>query len=399
VYEKTLPNGVKLIVKETQGKGLVAGVAFFRGGLHGERKKGETLLLFKLLLKGTESYPDSYAVSYPFEKYGGSVYADSSDDYSELGFATRVEGLKEALSVVKELLLKPLLREEDLEREKKNQIAAIRAKRERGFSLAYEELRKLTYAGTPYETSPLGTEESVSSITRDDLVRRKEELIRGGNAVVVLVGDLKAEEAFKLLEETFKELPPGSYPVKPFKKKIEKDALKRVKREGTQSTILCAFNAPEVNTDEYFVFKVYDSLLGEGMTSRLFRRLREEKGYAYATYSFYPTRLFSPRLFAYVGTSPHKTDEALKDLVDTVRDHRVTDEEVEIAKRKEIGSFLLAHQTRLRQAWYLGFFEVTGLGWETDLKYPEKIGAVTARQVSRAVKRFIGPYHCVVVEP
>jgi len=225
--EKTLSNGTKLILKETKGKGLVAGVVFVKGGVYGEKKRGLTALLFTLLLKGTESYPDASAVSYPFEKFGGSVYSSSGEDFSEVGFATKVEGLEEGLKVIKEVLTKPLLKEEDIEREKKNQIMAIRSKRERGMSLAYEELRKLTYAGTPYETSPLGTEEDVKSITREDLLKRLEELVRGGNLVVVLVGDFKAEEVLPLLEETFSSIPEGSLEIKPFDKKIEKDALKK----------------------------------------------------------------------------------------------------------------------------------------------------------------------------
>jgi len=135
------------------------------------------------------------------------------------------------------------------------------------------------------------------------------------------------------------------------------------------------------------------------MTSRLFRVLREEKGYAYATYSFYPTKRFAPRLFAYVGTSPQKKEEALKDLVAVVKDDKVSEEEVRIAKSKEIGGFLLSHQTRLKQAWYLGFFEVMGMGWKMDLLYPERIKAVKKEEVEEAIRTYVNYHHCVVVEP
>jgi len=399
VMERTLENGVKIILKETKGKGLVSGVLFFKGGVHGEEKRGETQLLFTVLLKGSKRFPDAASVSYPFEKYGGYIYSSSEDDFSEIGFSTKVEGLKEGLEVIKDILQNPLFKEDVLELEKRNQIVAIRSKRERGMSYAYEELRKLTYKGTHYEYSPLGREEDVEKITREDLIRRFNQIKKGKNLVVVLVGDFKAQEVLLLLEEVFSSIPKGEFELSRVNKRIESNKIKRVKREGTQATILCAFNAPPKDSKDYFAFKVYNSVLGEGMTSKLFRVLREEKGYAYATYSFYPTRYSSPRLFAYIGTSPEKKEHALEDLIKVVSEGKVSDEEVELAKRKIIGDFLLDHQTRLRQAWYLGFFEVMGLGWKMDEEYTKRINEVSKKEVEDAVKKYIDYHHCVVVEP
>ena len=399
VVEKTLPNGVKLIVKETKGKGIASVVIFFRGGQNGEKKKGETHLLFTLLLKGSRAYPSSYDVSLPFEKHGGYVYTSSGDDFSELGFSTVVSDLETALRVVRDVIENPLLREEDIEREKRNTLVALRSKRERGMEFAMENLRKLTYKGTPYETTPLGTEESVSSIERKDLLRRLEELRRGGNIVVSFAGDMPAEEALRLLEDTFRDIPPGKISMEERELPIEKGEVLRVKREGTQATILCAFNAPRKGSEDYYTFKVFSSALGDGMTSKLFVELREKRGYAYATYAFYPTRYSAPRLFAYIGTSPQKKENALRDLISVVKKPELTEEDVRIAKNKIVGDFLLDHQTRLRQAWYLGFYEVMGLGWRTDQEYPDRIRKVSLEEVNSAIERYIDKYHCVVVEP
>lgn len=399
VKEIDLSNGVKVLYKETKGKGIVSGVIFFRGGQNGENIPGETHLLFTLLLKGSKGYPTSYEISFPFERYGGYIYSSSSDDFSEIGFTTKVEGFKEALNVLSDVIESPLLRKEDLERERKNTLIAIKSKRERGMEFAMENLRKLTYRGTPYETSPLGTEESVGKIRKEDLIRRLEELRRGENIVISVVGDMPAEEAIPLIEEAFSSLPKGKLNVKEMENKIEKEEILRVKREGTQATILCAFNAPSRKSKDYFTFKVLSSALGEGMTSKLFKELREKKGYAYATYAFYPTRLSSPRLFAYIGTSPEKREDALKDLIKVVKNPKLKEEDVEIARRKIVGDFFLDHQTRLRQAWYLGFYEVMGLGWRMDEEFPKRIEGVTLEDLEEAIAKYIDKYHCVVVEP
>ena len=399
VFTKELPNGVKVLIKETEGKGIVSGVIFFKGGQHGEKLPGITSLLFTLLLKGSKKFPSSYEVSLPFEKFGGYIYSSSGDDFSEIGFSTKVEGLKEALEVIADLLTHPLLKEKDIEREKENQIIAIRSKTERGMELAMNELRKLTYRGTPYETSSLGTEESVGRINREDLLRRFREVVRGGNVVVSIAGDIRAEEIMPMISKVFGRLEEGRIKTAVRGRGVRTSKTVRVKREGTQTTIVCAFGAPPRKSKDYFTFKVLTSVLGDGMTSLLFRVLREEKGYAYATYAFYPTRLISPRLFAYVGTSPSKGESALKDLLSLVKEPKIGAEDVEMAQNKIVGDFLLDHQTRIRQAWYLGFYEVMGFGWRMDEKYTEKIKGVSVRDVRRAVKEYIKHHHCVVVEP
>ncbi len=398
VQEFVLENGVKLIVKETTGKGIVSGVVFIKSGTYGEEKKGTTALMSNLLIRGTKTY-DAYSISAVFEDYGGGISASASDDYVEIDFSTKVEGLKEGLKVIKSILEEPLFREEDLERERNNILQALRSRKEKGYELAMDTLRRLTYRSSNYEYSPLGKEEDLKEIRREDLIKRWQEILKGQNVVVSLVGDFKTEEVLKLLKETFSQMPAGNYRVEPVDVPMKENLLEVVKRPGSQATVLCAFDAPAFRGKEYFAFKVLDAVLGDGMTSKLFKELREKKGYAYAVYSMYPTRLSSPRLIAYIGTSPEKRQSALKDLVEVVKNTDITPEDIELAKNKIVGDFLLAHQTRARQAWYLGFFEIMGFGWKMDEEYPERIKKVSFDDVIKVREKYLKKEHCVVVEP
>ena len=395
---ETLDNGVTIIAKSTKGKGIIAGTIFIKGGLHGELKKGITNLTVSLLLKGSKKYT-SYEIASAFEDYGGFIYTSSGDDFSEIGFATKVEGIDKAVDVINDILMNPLFKEEDIEREKKNVIASIRSKKERAMSFAMEHLRKITYKGTPYETSSLGSEEDINSVTKEDVIERWRQILKGGNIVVSLVGDMPADEMIKRFKVAFEWIGKGEIEISEKGKPIDRTEVTNIKREGTQATILCAFNAPDKNSDDYFTFKVLNSYLGSGMTSRLHRELRERKGYAYATYSFYPTRYISPRMFAYIGTSPEKREDALKDMIEVIKDRDVKEEDVEIAINKIIGDFLLDHQTRSRQSWYLGFYEIMGMGWQMDKNYPEKIKKVSKEDIERVIEKYIHNYQCVVVSP
>lgn len=398
VHYLTLKNGVRIILEETHGRGIVSGSIFIKGGTHGEKKRGTTHLMATLLIRGTKSY-DAYSIASTFEDWGGSISTSTADDYVEISFSTRPQGFEKALEVIKSILTEPLFSQDDLSREKNNTIVAIRASRERGFDFAMEHLRRITYRGTSYEVSPLGREEDIQNITREDLLERWRELVKGGNVVVSISGDISWDQVRGKLEEAFSSLPAGSYPVDTVNTYIEETKLEKVEREGSQATIMCAFNAVPYNSKDYFAFKVLTSILGDGMNSKLFKELREKKGYAYATFAMYPTRLASPRLIAYIGTSPQKAQDALQDLVKVILHSPIEEGDLQLAKKRMVGDYILDHQTRARRAWYRGFYEVLGLGYKTDDEYVSRIQEVKWEDIKRLRENLGDNYHCVVVQP
>ena len=397
--EVVLENGVKLILKETKGRGIISGYIFVKGGTHGEEKRGTTNLMASLLTKGTETY-SSYEIASTFEDWGGFISSSAADDYVKISFATRPQGLDQALKVIESMLLEPSFKEENLQVEKRRALSSIRSRREDGFELAMERLRLLTYRGTTYEVSPLGKEEDVEKINRDDLLKRWKELLKGKNIVVAVVGDMDLSQMEKKFSEVFSRLPSGEFRVSMQEVSVDAEVLQKVQRENSsQATVLCAFQGAQPKGKDFFAIRVLNSILGDGMTSKLFDELRERRGYAYATYSMYPIRLYSPRLFAYIGTSPEKRESATRDLIQIVQDASITEEEVALAKRKIIGGYLLDRQTRGRQAFYLGFWEIVGFGHKMEQDYVKHIEEVSLQDVLKVREALKKGYHCVVVEP
>ncbi len=404
LIKETLDNKVVIIYKETKGTGIIAGSIFFRGGSieDPEGKKGLTNLTFKLLLKGTKNY-DFISLNKLFEDSGGYISTSITEEYSTIEFALRTKDFEEGLKRVKDLILNPLFPEEKLKQEKINVISQIKAKKEEGFSYAYDQLKKIIYKNTPYQYPVLGEIEDVESIDVNDLKKRWEEITQGSRIVVSVVGDLPFEKSKKILKDTFsavKNKKNFQYPK--YDLKITGESCKTLKREGAQSTIIIAYNAPTAKEKEYFSMKILNGIIGTGFTSRLFQELREKRGLAYAVASFFPTRINMGRFFAYIGTAPQNTEEALKGLREVIGNYQsgLTDEELKTAKEKIIGHFLLDHQTRAKQSWYLGWFETIGLGYEMDLNYTKHIQDVKKEDVISAWKKFIPQGNaCVIVEP
>lgn len=398
-----LPNKATILYKETSGKGIISGVIFIKGGSieDPKGKKGLNHLLFRMLLKKTKNL-SGLEINKVFEDSGGHISASGGEEFSTIEFALRVEDFEKGMDVLKDILYNPVFEKEKLNQEINNTIAQINAKKEEGFSYALDELRKEIYKNTPYETSPLGTPEDLKNITIKDLQKRHKEILQGGRFIISIVGDLPYKKAEPILKEVFAKLENKEYKYPKVNVKISNSGSKEIKREGAQSTIVVAYNAPKATEKGYFEFKVLNSILGNGFTSRLFQELREKRGLAYAVGSFYPSKINVGNMFAYIGTAPEKTEKSLNGIIEVVNSIKngITKEELEIAKEKLIGHFLLDSQTREKQAFYLGFFETIGLGYETFNKYVERIQAVKEKQVLNVYNEYIPEgYFAVIVKP
>ena len=403
VIKHILQNKTTILYKETKGRGIISGVVFIKGGSieDPEGKKGLNYLLFKMLLKQTENY-SGLEINKVFEDSGGHITASGGEEFSTIEFAIKLEDFKKGMEVLKEVLYKPVFEEEKLKQEIDNTIAQINAKKEEGFSYALDEMKKEIYKGTPYEVSALGIPEDLKNITVEDLRKRHIQILEGGRFIVSIVGDMPYKEAELIIKDVFSGLRNKEYKYPEIDIKISGEKTKELKREGAQSTILVAYNAPESRENEYFAFKVLNSILGNGFTSRLFQELREKRGLAYAVGSFYPTRINVGNMFVYIGTAPEKTEKSLKGILEVVDSIKkgITKEELDIAKEKLIGHFLLDSQTREKQAFYLGFFETLGLGYEMFDKYVENIQNVKEKQVLEVYNEYIPEgYFAIIVKP
>jgi len=404
VIKNITKNRITILFKETEGKGIIAGTIFIKGGSieDPEGKKGLTALTMRLLIKGSKNY-SSYDINKVFEDSGGYISTSTNEEYTTIDFALRTKDLKKGLKIIKDIIFNPVFPEDQLNIEKNNLIASIKAKKEDGFSYGFDKLRKLMYKGTPYQYSPSGEIEDIKSISIEDIRNRWRELLEGSRWVVSFVGDIPYKNVEEAIKDTFADIPSNTvYQYPTYSYKIEGDFCKTVKREGAQSTILVAYNSPSVKEDYYFSMKVLNGILGSGFTSRLFQELREKRGLAYAVGSIYQTRLNMGRVIAYIGTAPQNTDialEGIKEVISSIK-NGVSEDEIKTAKEKIVGGFLLDHQTRAKQSWYLGWFETIGLGYEMDKKYTENIMKVRERDILEAWKKYLSNGNiCVKVVP
>ena len=398
VEEVSLSNGLKVLLKEEKGFEILSGTLFMPGGSSVDPVEGITLLTLRTAFKRSLKRPAGEFYSLQ-EQMGTPFSPEVSVDYSQLRFQSVSRFSADYISLLVETILNPGFLEESFEIEKASLLASIRAKRESSFTLAYETMMRLTYGGVPYSKMPYGREESISSLTVEGCSDWFESAFIPEGSLVSFCGDLRGIDSI-LKELEVIALKPLE--TKRFECPIMEFRTEFVHRKGSaQSFILIALNAPPVRDSKYPVYKLLNTVLGEGIGSVLFQELREKRGFAYSTGSLYPSRINSGRLLIYIGTSPEKEEavrEELRSIISNLPDF-LTEDLVERGKRYFRGTYLLDHETRGKKAWYFGFWEVLGIGYSYDTRFLQEIENVGIRDIlDVAEKVSCEPFHEVVVK-
>ena len=169
-----------------------------------------------------------------------------------------------------------------------------------------------------------------------------------------------------------------------------------------QAHVLLGYLAPSVDAPDHVALKIANGALGGGMSSRLFRTLRDEEGLAYSVGSAYPTRRGAGRIVLHIGTAPQNVvaaEAGLRREVERLAGEPVPQDELERTKAYLSGSFVLDRRTNGRQSFYLAFYEAMGVGAEYVMQYPSLLEAVVATDVLRVARRHLVEPAVVVVGP
>lgn len=390
----SLPNGLKLLVTENPVADIVSARIFLRCGscYEAPAEAGLFSLLMAVLTKGTQGL-SSLDIAEAVESVGASLSSDASADYSLVGLKTVSSDFPAMLELAGELMLRPSFPEAEVDLERRLTLQQIRAMQEQPFTVAFNQLRQIMYGDHPYGFPGVGTEASVTNITRDRLVQAHSQYFRPDQTVISIAGNITVAEAQARVEEVFGDwsLPPHP-PRKPRLPAVPIQGQQvAVPQDTNQSIIMVGYLTPPVKHPAYGALKLLNTYLGNGLSSRLFVELREKRGLAYDVSAFYPTRLGMSQFVAYMGTAPVNTGVALDMLrgeVERLSHVQLTEEELEASKNKLLGQYALGKQTNAQIAQLQGWYETLGLGVEFDGEFQRTVAAVSAEEAQAVAQEF-----------
>lgn len=403
IHRTVLNNGIVVLVTENPAADIIAARIFIRAGscYENQEQAGLAHLLSAVLTKGCEGL-SSLEIAEQVESVGASLGADTATDYFLLSLKTVTSDFAEILSLAGRILRSPTFPETQVELERRIALQDIRSQQEQPFTIAFDQLRDVMYQNHPYARSVLGSEATMSRLTRADLVQYHQTYFRPDHVVISIAGRITPENAIALVEGIFGDWQHATQPLE----KLDlpelniKPQIKIKPQQTQQSIVMLGYLGPSVLSADYAALKLLSTYLGNGLSSRLFVELREKRGLAYEVSAFYPTRLFPASFVVYMGTAPENTQLALFGLqteVDLLSTAQLEEDALQAAKNKILGQYALGKQTNAQIAQMYGWYEILGLGIDFDRNFQETIASVTALDAMTAASRYLRePYVSLV---
>ena len=322
-----LSNGIPVLMVERGDQPIVGMTMVFDAGYAADAGNilGTAGLTAGMLDEGTDKY-DALELSDLEERLGASIGAGSSLDNTTVSLTALVANLRESIELYAEIIRNPTFPEDDLERVRIGALAGIVRENADPLQLALRNLPPLLYPTSHPYAIPLtgsGTEESINSIQRQDLVDFYERWIRPDNATLVVVGSLGREEIESELERAFGNwrAPSAELGVKdlPLEGRTAETEIIYLldKPEAPQSMIIGGQLMPASNWDQSEILDMATRVLGGTFNSRLNMNLREDKGWAYGARAFLPdTRAQRPMIYY----APVQSDRTLDSMLEIFRE-------------------------------------------------------------------------------
>ncbi len=397
VQEITTPRGVKAWLVEDYAVPLLSLEFALKGGAaqDPEGKAGAATMLAALLDEGAGDL-DSQAFQQGLDEKAIELSFNADRDCIGGRLRTLIRNVDRATELLRLALNAPRLDEEPIVRVREQLSAGLRHEAHDPAAMAGKAWRARTFPGHPYGLSTTGTLESLAAISRSDLIALARKLVTRGAVTIGIVGAINAANAARLIDIAFADLPASSdlAPV-PAATLAGVGGVEIVDLDVAQSTIRFGRPAFARHDPDYMASVLLTHILGggTGLSSRLFREVREKRGLAYSVSASVSTLDQSSYVYGGTTTKNERARESLDVIKAEILDlaqNGPTAEELDKGKKYLIGSYPLRFDTSSKIAGQLVHIQLDGFGPEWLVERNGLIAAVTMDDAKRVAERLYG---------
>jgi zinc protease len=396
IQKVVLPDGITLLLREDRTLPIVDIQVLFKGGLRyeDEDQNGICNLMTQMLLEGTKTQTKE-ELNQLLEERGITIDLSSHNNSFGLSANLLSGDLDFMLSVLSDLILNPAFKESQLADKKELIKAGLRRQKDDAFDQAFLTLRRNFFENHPYSLDPLGSEDSISEIKREDLLKFYRQMVRPENLTLAIFGDIDPGQTRKLVGRYFADFKSED---KAFERvDLPHDNFKKGRNliieetDKRQAIIMAGFSAPPNTAGERYAFSVLNSFTSGG-ASKLFYSLRDEKALAYQVGTF-SLLGFEPGCWVfYIATSEDLIEEAkggLLNEIEKLKNYQFSKKELEATKKSLIGSHYINLQTNRDLSFRSALDQMYGLGYDSYKTYEENINRVTADDLKRVIDQYL----------
>jgi predicted Zn-dependent peptidase len=402
----TLANGVELVVSEKHELPLVSFSLNLYGGscqFEPADRRGLASLAASMMSEGTKTR-DGEALSNAIQLLGTSISVNVGTESGGMSFVATADKFAAVLDIMADMLVNSTFPADALDRLRAQRLVALTQAKAQPGSIASRVFPRVLY-GAAHPYGAMTTEDSLTAITRDDIVAFHKAYFQPGRAVIVVTGDVNPAAVKATIDKALAAWPAGgarpafSYPELPPRPAT---TIYLVDKPGAaQSTFAIGIPGPPRDTADYYALQVMNTILGGFFQSRLNANIREDKGYSYGVSSSFAYGR-GPGAFRTGGDiASTKTDAALIEFMKELRGvegtRPVTDEELTMAKNALVQRLpgVFASVSSINSA--IATLWMQGLPETYYQRYGASVAAVTKADVQRVAAKYIDLGHLAIV--
>jgi predicted Zn-dependent peptidase len=398
---QTLPTGLKLLTVPMPGLESVTVTVWVRTGSRNEESgiSGISHFLEHMTFKGSKKRPTSREIFQAVDSIGGEFNAGTEKDWTNFYIKAGKENLEVAFDVLSDMVLNPLLKEDEIEREKGTIIQEIKMYEDTPTMKIGDIYEELVFAGNPLGWDTTGTPESVKKIKKDDFVRYRKMHYHPENMVITVAGGINEDVVLGLVKKYFGSLAPfkgAAFKGKEFISKQTQPRFKLKTKESDQAHLILGFVCEGKGYKKRFVQSLLSVILGLPASSRLFIEVRERRGLAYAVRTGMTRYEGVGYMGTYAGVNIERCDEAIKVILDQIyglasKEYPITEAELAKAKGFLKGNLALALEDTSSVGTFFGEQELFLKEVLTPEQVYKKVNEITLDEIYDEAKKLFVP--------
>ncbi|MFZ2523557.1 MAG: pitrilysin family protein [Minisyncoccia bacterium] len=391
--KKTLKNGLRIIVVPIKGAPSVTAMSMVEAGSEYETKakNGISHFLEHMFFKGTKNRPSSLDISKEFDGMGAEHNAFTSNEITAYYGKSASKNFDRILDIISDMYLNPIFPEAEMEKEKGVIIEEINMYEDLPQRKVHEVLGELMYGDTPYGWSIAGPKENISKLKIEDFLNYRRMHYVAEKTLIVVAGDVNPKSAFSRIEKLFKNISTGKMIKKNKVREFQSSPQIKVKNKETdQAHLVFGFRTFGLHDKRIPTLKVLSTILGGGMSSRLFQKMREELGICYYVRSGINDFTDHGNFVISAGVDKSRLDNAVEGILAEVRkivNDKVSPDELRKAKDYLIGRMYLDLESSDSLAGFYGFQEIMRENIKTPKEMEKEIDKISAQDIQKLAKQ------------
>jgi zinc protease len=408
IQEMKLPNGFKVVVQEDHRSPVVVSQLWYRAGSVDEFNgtTGVAHVLEHMMFKGTKTVPAGQ-FSRIIAAAGGRENAFTSRDYTVYFQQLEKSHLELALKLEADRMVN--LNMSDAEFAKEIQVVMEERRwrtDDKAQALVGEQLMATAFKANPYGRPVIGWMNDLENMTANDARDWYKRWYAPNNATLVVVGDVKPQEVFRLAKKYFGPLKARKLPERKPQNEPEQKGERRVvvKAPAKLPYVALAYHAPKltkVDDWEPYALEILAGVMDGNPASRLNRELVRQERIAVNVSAGYDAVNRGPALFEFDGMpseghTAENLEKAIRAQIEKVKKEGVTEDELQRVKAQVIAADVYQRDSMFYQAMQIGMLESTGLSWRDIDQFPKRLQAITAEQVKEVANKYLIDDHLSV---